>query len=40
MIEEGKVTPLVDRTFTLNEAGDAVRYLEEGHPAGKVVVTA
>jgi NADPH:quinone reductase-like Zn-dependent oxidoreductase len=40
MIEDEKVTPVVDRTFALNEAADAVRYLEEGHPAGKIVVTA
>ena len=38
LIEEGKVTPVVDRTFALPEAADAVRYLAEGHPAGKVVV--
>ena len=40
MIEDGKVTPVVDRTFVLPEAADAVRYLEEGHPRGKIVVTA
>ena len=40
LIEDGKVTPVVDRTFALAEAADAVRYLEEGHPAGKVVVSA
>jgi len=39
LIEGGKVTPVVDRTFPLAEAPDAVRYLEEGHPRGKVVVT-
>ena len=38
LIEDGKVTPVVDRTFALPEAADAVRYLEEGHPTGKVVV--
>jgi NADPH:quinone reductase-like Zn-dependent oxidoreductase len=39
MIEDGSVTPIVDRTFALTEAPDAVRYLEQGHAAGKVVVT-
>jgi NADPH:quinone reductase-like Zn-dependent oxidoreductase len=39
LIESGKVTPVVDRTFSLPEAADALRYLEQGHPAGKVVVT-
>jgi len=39
LIEDGKVTPVVDRTFALNEAADAIRYLEEGHPRGKVVIT-
>jgi NADPH:quinone reductase-like Zn-dependent oxidoreductase len=33
------VTPVVDRTFDLVEAADAIRYLEQGHPAGKVVVS-
>jgi NADPH:quinone reductase-like Zn-dependent oxidoreductase len=39
MIEAGTVTPVVDRTYDLVEAADAVRYLTEGHPAGKIVVT-
>lgn len=39
LIEAGKVTPVVDRTFDLVESPDAVRYLAEGHPAGKIVVT-
>jgi NADPH:quinone reductase-like Zn-dependent oxidoreductase len=38
LIEEGKLTPVVGRTFDLTEASDAVRYLAEGHPGGKVVV--
>jgi NADPH:quinone reductase-like Zn-dependent oxidoreductase len=40
LIEDGKLSPVVDRTFALTEAADAIRYLEEGHPRGKVVVTA
>jgi NADPH:quinone reductase-like Zn-dependent oxidoreductase len=39
LIEAGKVTPVIDRTYPLIEAPDAIRYLEEGHPRGKVVVT-
>lgn len=39
LIQDGKLTPVVDRTFALAEAAEAVRYLEEGHPTGKVVVT-
>ena len=39
MIESGSVSPVIDRTFSLAAAPDAIRYLEEGHPAGKVVVT-
>ena len=38
LIEAGKVTPVIDRTYPLIEAPDAVRYLEQGHPRGKVVV--
>jgi hypothetical protein len=33
------VTPVIDRTFDLIESPDAVRYLAEGHPAGRIVVT-
>lgn len=39
LIASDQVTPVVDRTFTLPEAADAIRYLEQGHPSGKVVVT-
>jgi NADPH:quinone reductase-like Zn-dependent oxidoreductase len=39
LIEEGKVTPAIDRTFPLREAPEAIRYLAQGHPGGKVVVT-
>jgi NADPH:quinone reductase-like Zn-dependent oxidoreductase len=39
LIGSGKVTPVIDRTYPLAEAADAVRYLEEGHARGKVVVT-
>jgi NADPH:quinone reductase-like Zn-dependent oxidoreductase len=39
LIESGAVTPLIDRTYALADAPDAIRYLAEGHAAGKVVVT-
>jgi NADPH:quinone reductase-like Zn-dependent oxidoreductase len=37
--ESGSVTPVIDRTYALADAPDAIRYLAQGHPAGKVVVT-
>ena len=39
LIEAGKVTPVIDRTYPLSEAPEAIRYLEEGHARGKVVIT-
>ncbi|GIF67742.1 NADPH:quinone reductase [Asanoa ishikariensis] len=39
LIEDGKVKPVIDRVYPLAEAPDAIRYLAQGHPAGKVVVT-
>jgi NADPH:quinone reductase-like Zn-dependent oxidoreductase len=39
LIEAGSVTPVIDRTYPLIEAADAIRYLEEGHARGKIVVT-
>jgi NADPH:quinone reductase-like Zn-dependent oxidoreductase len=39
LIESGKVTPVIDRTYPLSEAADAIRYVEAGHTRGKVVVT-
>ena len=39
LVESGDLTPVVDRTFDLVEATDALRYMEQGHPSGKVVVT-
>ncbi|MFC4944352.1 NAD(P)-dependent alcohol dehydrogenase [Pseudonocardia sp. GCM10023141] len=38
-VAEGTVTPVVDRTFTLPEVPDALRYVQEGRSRGKVVVT-
>ena len=39
LIEAGKVTPIIDRTYPLSEVPEAVRYLEEGNARGKVVIT-
>ena len=39
LIATGKVTPVIDRRYKLNEVPDAIRYLEEGHARGKVVIT-
>jgi NADPH:quinone reductase-like Zn-dependent oxidoreductase len=39
LIESGKITPVIDRTYPLAEVPDAIRYLEEGHARGKVVIT-
>jgi NADPH:quinone reductase-like Zn-dependent oxidoreductase len=38
LLEAGKVTPVIDRTYDLSETVDAIRYLEQGHPRGKVVI--
>jgi NADPH:quinone reductase-like Zn-dependent oxidoreductase len=39
LLEDGKVKPVVDRSYALSEAADAFRYLGEGHAQGKVVIT-
>jgi NADPH:quinone reductase-like Zn-dependent oxidoreductase len=39
LMEAGKVTPVIDRRYSLREAPDAIRYLEQGHARGKVVIT-
>lgn len=39
LIEAGKVKPVIDRCYKLSEVPDALRYLEEGHAQGKVVIT-
>jgi len=38
LVDAGVVTPVIDRTYPLSEVPDALRYLEQGHPRGKVVV--
>ena len=39
LMQSGKVSPVIDRTYNLDQTADAVRYMEEGHARGKVVVT-
>ena len=39
LIEGGKVTPVIDRTYALGDAPDAIRYLEAGRARGKVAIT-
>jgi NADPH:quinone reductase-like Zn-dependent oxidoreductase len=39
LMQAGKVAPVIDRSYKINETADAVRYMEEGHARGKVVVT-
>jgi NADPH:quinone reductase-like Zn-dependent oxidoreductase len=34
----GKLSPVIDRQYTLRETPDALRYLGTGHPRGKVVI--
>ena len=39
LLEAGKITPVIDRTYPLSEVPEAIRCLEEGHVQGKVVIT-
>ena len=39
LLEGGELTPVIDRTYPLSEVPEAIRYLEEGHAKGKVVIT-
>jgi NADPH:quinone reductase-like Zn-dependent oxidoreductase len=39
LMQTGTVTPVIDRRYTLQETPDAIRYIEEGHARGKVVIT-
>ncbi len=38
LIEAGKVTPVIDRTYPLIETAEAIRHVEAGHVRGKVVI--
>jgi NADPH:quinone reductase-like Zn-dependent oxidoreductase len=39
LIEAGKLTPIVDRTYSLSEVPKAIQYMRAGHACGKVVIT-
>jgi NADPH:quinone reductase-like Zn-dependent oxidoreductase len=38
LLQTGKVVPVIDRRYPLSGVAEAVRYLEEGHAQGKVVI--
>jgi NADPH:quinone reductase-like Zn-dependent oxidoreductase len=39
LMQSGKITPVIDRTYKFNQTADALGYLEQGHARGKVVIT-
>ncbi len=39
LLEAGKVVPMIDRRYPLSETAEAIRYVEDGHARGKVVIT-
>jgi NADPH:quinone reductase-like Zn-dependent oxidoreductase len=39
LLETGKVVPVIDRRYPLSDVAEALRYLEEGHARGKVVIS-
>ena len=39
LLQAGKVTPVIDRTYKLSQTAEAMRYFEAGHSRGKVVIT-
>jgi NADPH:quinone reductase-like Zn-dependent oxidoreductase len=39
LMQTGKITPVIDRTYKLSDVPEALRYLEQGHARGKVVIT-
>ena len=39
LMQTGKMTPVIDKTYKLSETADAIRYLETGHARGKVVIS-
>jgi NADPH:quinone reductase-like Zn-dependent oxidoreductase len=38
LMQSGKIAPVIDRTYKLSESANALRYLEQGHARGKVVI--
>lgn len=39
LMQAGKITPVIDRRYRLSEVPEALRYMEQGHARGKVIVT-
>jgi NADPH:quinone reductase-like Zn-dependent oxidoreductase len=39
LYKAGKVVPVIDRRYPISDVAEAIRYLEEGHARGKVVIT-
>ncbi|HEY6071834.1 MAG TPA: zinc-binding dehydrogenase, partial [Anaerolineales bacterium] len=39
LVQSGQVRPVIDRRYPLSELADALRYLEEGHARGKIIIT-
>jgi NADPH:quinone reductase-like Zn-dependent oxidoreductase len=39
LLEARKIVPVIDRRYPLSDVAEALRYLEEGHAQGKVVIT-
>jgi len=39
LVEDGKLTPVIDRTYALAETAEGVRHVEQGHARGKAIVT-
>lgn len=39
LLEAGKLTPVIDRTYPLSEVREAMRYLQSGQARGKIIIT-
>jgi NADPH:quinone reductase-like Zn-dependent oxidoreductase len=39
LLEAGTIVPVIDRRYPLSHTTEAIRYLEEGHARGKVIIT-
>jgi NADPH:quinone reductase-like Zn-dependent oxidoreductase len=39
MMQSGKVKAVIDKTYKLDQVPEAIRYLEQGHARGKVIIT-